>query len=106
MHATLMSRLNSWTGFTKASFEEGKRTCELFSVCRLNPSGTVGVGWSTMLLSALVKKGRKSCRRLRGLPAKSSVVKGASYKYRGATFSVGNPQMVMELEYNDVSLFL
>lgn len=39
MQATLRSLLNSWTGFKKASSDDNK-TCEVFSVCNLNPTGT------------------------------------------------------------------
>lgn len=41
IQATLRSRLNSCTGFRNAPLSFGRRMCEVFSVCKLNPSGTV-----------------------------------------------------------------
>lgn len=43
MHATLMSRLNSCTGFKKAPLSFGSKICDVFSVCKENPSGTAMV---------------------------------------------------------------
>lgn len=41
MHATLISLLNSCTGFKNASSVAGRRMRALFSVCRVKPSGIV-----------------------------------------------------------------
>lgn len=41
IQATLRSRLNSCTGFRKASLVEGSKMCDVFSVCNVKPSGIV-----------------------------------------------------------------
>lgn len=61
MVATLISRLNSCTGFRKASFED-KRMREVFSVCNVKPSGTV-MGLSVVIL----RTGKENKVRRKGL---------------------------------------
>lgn len=71
IHAILISRLNSCTGFKNASFED-KRIWDVFSVCKVKPSGTVIV-LSVVILS-LPRIGKETKERRKGPNTEVSVI--------------------------------